>query len=55
MPFVMALVLAATTTTTSEAPRIVGDPLPVGVWLAAGAVVLVAIVLAGWWVARRQR
>jgi hypothetical protein len=51
----MPLVFAASTTTTTEAPRIVGDPLPLGVWLGAGAVVLLAIVVAGWYVSRRQR
>jgi hypothetical protein len=44
-----------TTTTTEEVPRVVGDPLPTWEFYAAGAVVLAAILLAGWWFTRRQR
>jgi hypothetical protein len=48
--------LAATTTTsTTEVPRIVGDPLPTWQWLGAGLVLLVLILGAGWYVSVRQR
>ena len=52
----LAGVVADATTTTSEAvPRIVGDPLPSWVVLAASAALLVAILVAGLVVARRMR
>ena len=52
----LAGALADATTTTSEAvPRIVGDPLPSWVVLAASAALLVAILVAGLVVARRMR
>jgi len=49
--------LAAATTTTNpdDAPRIVGDPLPLWEWLGAGALLLVVILAAGWYVGRRTR
>jgi hypothetical protein len=43
-----------TTTTTVEVPRVVGDPLPVWEFWAAGAVVLAFILLGGWWFSRKQ-
>jgi hypothetical protein len=49
----MSLVLAQTTTT--EAPRIVGDPLPLWIFWAAGIVLLIAILGAGWYVSRRTK
>jgi hypothetical protein len=52
----LAGVVADATTTTSEAvPRIVGEPLPSWVVLAASAALFVAIVLAGLVVSRRMR
>ena len=52
----MLAVFAQTTTTVEEsAPRIVGDPLPLWLWWAAGIAVLVVILAAGWYVNRRQR
>ena len=51
----MPPVLAQTTTTVESVPRIVGDPLPLWVWWAAGIVVFIVIVVAGWYVSRRQR
>ena len=52
----LAGVVADATTTTSEAvPRIVGDPLPSWVVLAASAALFVAILLAGLVVTRRMR
>jgi hypothetical protein len=47
------VLLAATTTT--EVPRVVGDPLPLWLWWLAGLALLAAILLAGWYVSRRQR
>ena len=49
----VALVLAQTTTT--EVPRIVGEPLPTWVVLLAGLVVGIAIVAAGAYVRSRTR
>lgn len=49
-----ALWLAQQTTTT-EVPRVVGDPLPMWVWLLAGTVLLVLILAGGWWASRRQK
>ena len=40
-------------TTTTEVPRVVGDPLPVWIVLAASAAVLVVIVLASLYVRGR--
>lgn len=53
MPLVFAQ--ATTTTTTEEVPRIVGDPLPLWIFWASGGALLVAILLAGWYVGRRTR
>ncbi|HUF33073.1 MAG TPA: hypothetical protein VMN58_07690 [Acidimicrobiales bacterium] len=50
-----ALVAQATTTTTEEVARIVGDPLPGWVVIAAGAALLVAILAAGIVTGRRSR
>jgi len=44
-----------TQTTTTEVPRIVGDPLPLWVWWGAGILLLVFIVLGGIWASRRMR
>lgn len=52
MPWLLA---AATTTTTAEVPRIVGDPLPYWEWLGAGVLMLALILAAGWYVSRRTR
>jgi hypothetical protein len=53
----LALLAQVTTTTVDaeEVPRIVGDPLPLWIWLGAGALLLVAILVAGWYVGRRTR
>jgi hypothetical protein len=51
----MPLVLAQTTTTLEEVPRIVGDPLPTWIFWAAGIVLLVAILAAGWYVGQRTK
>jgi hypothetical protein len=48
-------VLYATTTTTEEVPRIVGDPLPLWVWWGAGILLLVVIVVGGLWARRKMR
>lgn len=53
MPLV--LLAAATTTTIEEVPRIVGDPLPLWLWWAAGIVLLLVILGAGWYVDRRTK
>lgn len=47
--------LAATTTTTQEVPRIVGDPLPLWVWWGAGILLLVFIVAGGLWARRKMK
>ena len=47
----MPLVFAQTTTT--EVRRVVGDPLPSWIPWTAGIVLLLVILLAGWWVRRR--
>ncbi|MGH9184108.1 MAG: hypothetical protein ACRDZ9_09960 [Acidimicrobiales bacterium] len=47
------LALLSGQTTTTEVPRIVGDPLPPWVVAGAGLVVLAAIVVAGLVVRRR--
>ena len=49
----MPLVFAQTTTT--EVPRVVGEALPTWIPWAAGIVVLVLILLAGWYASRRAR
>lgn len=45
---------STTSTTTAEVPRIVGDPLPVGVFWAAGVVALLLILAAGLLARRRM-
>lgn len=51
----MPALFAAAATTTTEVPRVVGDPLPTWlVWL-SGGVLLVLIVAAGVWARNRQR
>ena len=51
----MQVVEATGTTTSVPPPRIVGDPLPSWVVLAASAALLVAILVAGLLVSRRLR
>jgi hypothetical protein len=51
----LPLLAAATTTTVDDVPRVVGQPLPLWVWWAAGIALLAAILLAGWYVGRRTR
>lgn len=50
----MLLVLAADTTTT-EVPRVVGEPLPSWIFWGSGVLLLVAILAAGWYMSRRTR
>ena len=50
-----SLLAAAATTSTTEVPRIVGDPLPYWQWLGAGIVLLALILAAGWYVSRRMK
>ena len=50
----MVWIWAQTTTTTTEAPRIVGDPLPTWIFWTAGALVLLFILVGGWIFSRRQ-
>jgi hypothetical protein len=51
----LGLLLAQVTTTTlEEVPRVVGDPPSAWVVIAASVGLLVAILLAGFWVQRRQ-
>jgi hypothetical protein len=52
----LPLLLAAVTTTTNpdDVPRVVGEPLPWGIWFASGLLLLAAILLAGWLVSRRM-
>ena len=52
---VVRAVVATGTTTSVPPPRIVGDPLPSWVVLAASAALLVAILVAGLLVSRRLR
>ncbi len=52
---IVGLVADATTTTSEPVPRIVGNPLPSWVVLAASAALLVAILLGGLLVSRRLR
>jgi hypothetical protein len=49
----MDLYFQSTTTSTTEAPRIVGDPLPVAVVLGSAALLLVVVLLGGIWLSRR--
>jgi hypothetical protein len=51
----MPLVFAQTTTTTVEVQRIVGDPLPLWIWWAAGIAILAFILVGGWYVGRRTK
>jgi hypothetical protein len=51
----LVMLLAATTTTTDEVPRIVGDPLPTWIWFGSGLLLLAAILIAGFVVSRRTR
>jgi hypothetical protein len=53
----LELLAQVTTTTTDpdEVPRIVGDPLPMWLWLGAGALLLAAILVAGFYVTQRTR
>ena len=58
LPALLVLPVAAVVTTTTnpdDAPRIVGDPLPLWQWLGAGALLLAVILVAGWYVGRRTR
>lgn len=56
MPGVVLVVWQlAQTTTTEVVERVVGEPLPSWVVLAASAALLVAILVAGLLVSRRQR
>lgn len=50
-----ALVLLLAQTTTTEVRRIVGDPPPTWVPIAAGVGVLLGILLLGWIATRRRR
>lgn len=57
-PSVVALVggvVAAATTTTEVVDRVVGEPLPSGVVVAASLALLVAILVAGLLVDRRMK
>lgn len=51
----MLALLAQTTTTLEEVPRVVGDPLPRWVVLGAGFALLVVVLLVGWFLSRRAR
>ena len=51
----MHALLAAAITTTTEAPRIVGEPLPSWVVVAAGLALLLVILAAGLAARRRGR
>lgn len=50
----MPVVWLAQQTTTTEVPRVVGDPLPEWIWLLAGVALLAVILAGGWWATRRQ-
>jgi MYXO-CTERM domain-containing protein len=52
---VVALLVLAQQTTTTEVRRIVGDPLPKWVVIGAGLALLAVILLAGFLVRRRSR
>ena len=47
--------LVATTTTTEEVPRVVGDPLPLWIWWGAGILLLIFIVVGGLWARRKMK
>jgi hypothetical protein len=49
----MDLYFQTSTTSTTEAPRIVGDPLPVAVVLGSAALLLIVVLLGGIWLSRR--
>lgn len=51
----MPLLFGAVNTTTTEVQRVVGDPLPLWLWLLSGALLLAAILVGGTWARRRQR
>ena len=51
---VSLVLLAAETTTTTSAPRIVGDPLPLWVVVGSGIAMLALIILAGLLARRRS-
>ena len=53
----LRVLLAAATTTTNpdDVPRVVGDPLPWGIWFGSGLLLLAAILIAGFVVSRRTR
>jgi hypothetical protein len=53
----LPVLVAAVTTTTNpdDVPRVVGDPLPWGIWFGSGLLLLAVILLAGWIVSRRMR
>lgn len=51
---VSLVLLAAETTTTTSAPRIVGDPLPLWVVVGSGIAMLALIVVAGLLARRRS-
>jgi hypothetical protein len=52
---VVALLLIAQQTTTTEVRRVVGDPLPKWVVIGAGLALLAVILVAGFLVRRRSR
>jgi hypothetical protein len=52
---VVALLLLAQQTTTTEVRRVVGDPLPKWVVIGAGLALLAVILVAGFLVRRRSR
>jgi hypothetical protein len=52
---VVALLVLAQQTTTTEVRRIVGDPLPKWVVIGAGLALLAVILVAGFLVRRRSR
>jgi hypothetical protein len=49
----MELYFQTSTTSTTEAPRIVGDPLPVAVVIGASALLLLVVLLGGLLLSRR--
>lgn len=51
----MLALLAQTTTTLEEVPRVVGDPLPRWVVIGAGLALLVVVLVAGWFLRERAR
>jgi hypothetical protein len=52
---VVALIVLAQQTTTTEVRRVVGDPLPKWVVIGAGLALLAVILVAGFLVRRRSR